>query len=217
MVLFANGFFAPVRLFSKISSKERFWRSPGCIESFPVSRFLFNTRIPIANQRLFMEKQFISHHKIFLITVCMLYLIISASSVWACKCLVSESVVEELSKKDVVFLGKVIDENKALGGTHPYKLPRSMSGYIYRLKVEKSWKGNYVEEIDILSGGGESDCGYGRLKVGQRLLIYANQFKQASTVSDWMSPPILTVCSLTKPAESAEGDIKSLDAVIQGW
>ena len=150
-----------------------------------------------------------------IIVVGMLFLFMPLSSVWACKCRVSETAAEEMSKKDVVLLGEVIEENRALAGSHPYKLPRSISKYIYTLKVEKGWKGTYGDTIEILSGGGGGDCGYGRLKIGQRLLIYANQYKQSSTIADYMSPPILTVCSRTKPAESAQEDIKSLDAIIK--
>ena len=153
--------------------------------------------------------------KTIIITVGLLFLLMPVSSAWACKCRVSETAVEEMSKKDVVLLGKVIEEYKALAGSHPKGLPRSIASYRYILKVEKVWRGNFGVEIEILSGGGGSDCGYGRLKIGQRLLIYANQYKQVSTVADDWSPPTLTVCSRTKPAESAQDDIQSLDAVVK--
>jgi hypothetical protein len=129
---------------------------------------------------------------------------------------VSETAEQALKIKDVVLLGKVVGESKALAGSHPSKWPRSTASYVYIMEVEQAWKGTFGETIEILSGGGGGDCGYGRLIIGQRLLIFANLYKQASTVADEMSPPTFTVCSRTKPADFAQADILSLDSAVQG-
>jgi hypothetical protein len=162
-----------------------------------------------------MQKLSANHTKAILIAVSLLFLSVPVSSVWACKCRVNDSAAAELKNKDVVLLGKVVEEQKALMGSHPYELPRSIAKYRYVIVVEKSWKGNFGAKINILSGGGGGDCGYGRLKIGQSLLIYANQYKQASTVADSMAPPTLTVCSRTKPADLAQDDIRALDAAVK--
>ena len=156
-----------------------------------------------------------SHITLIFVTVCLLYLIMPVSYGWACKCRVSKTVEEEFNKKGVVFLGEVVEESKTPVGRHPYKWNRSVASYIYLMKVEKSWKGDFSKWKEILSGGGGGDCGYGRLKIGQRLLVYANSYRQATSVSEDWSSPTLTVCSRTKPADAAQEDIQSLDAIIK--
>lgn len=109
---------------------------------------------------------------IFVCAVSIAFLILSASSVFACSCAINGTVDKEFAKSPSVVVLKVSSVEKLVGAEKGY-------GYggikATTLVVEKVFKGNFkVGDKLILAQGGGADCiwTFGERSVGEEYLFY---------------------------------------------
>jgi hypothetical protein len=134
---------------------------------------------------------------IFRCFIIIIVLLTSGNSI-ACSCVGRPSVKESIKKSDVVFVGKILGEERVFMGDTAAallefgnefrdsisKYQSSESGYRrlslagirsqkkYTLKVVQFYKGKFKEEIiDIFTGNGGGDCGIRFLK-NEEYIIY---------------------------------------------
>lgn len=90
----------------------------------------------------------------------------------ACNCVGEISVLEEIKRSDVVFMGEVISQME-------FGIRESLTNIEFKnkrvtLKVYYSYKGHLKSDtVSIITGMGSGDCGY-IFKTGHIYIIYAN-------------------------------------------
>ena len=102
-----------------------------------------------------------------------------------------KQVKKALTESRAVFAGKVLEINES---------PQAYS-VVVRLKVEQSWKGLFLEEINIVTGRGGGDCGY-RFEVGESYIVYAYGPSESILATD--------ICQRTAKLTEAREDLKVL-------
>ena len=108
----------------------------------------------------------------------------------ACTCVQPASVQEGLQQADAVFAGLV--ERFELKG----------SGRVATFRVHRVWKGPKSSRLQVITGGGDGDCGY-HFIVGMEYLVFARR-----GASDTLQT---SICSRTKQASGeAVDDLKAL-------
>jgi HEAT repeat protein len=124
---------------------------------------------------------------------------------------------DALGRGDAVFLGEVISEIPLLNEDQKKRKEQGRPVYIrnykYLLKVEKAWKGVEGKTVTLISETKRVECGFGRLKVGQRFLFYAYKSSRKKN-----SPkPVLGTsnCTRSRSADSAVIEVLFLDAAVQ--
>ena len=118
----------------------------------------------------------------------LLSLTLPTSTGYACWCGIPD-VQKALDKSGAVFVGQVVDIVPP--GTSDQRAPLPGRFYIIKFKVEKSWKGADVDEINILSGQGKYACfDYPPVSKGEKYLVYADK----SYNKDWL---VITACNRT--------------------
>lgn len=119
--------------------------------------------------------------------------LLNASTTLACSCSNPVPPREELKKRDVVFLGKVISRKKSSDGVEVV------------FKVERVWKGKITEEASIFTGYTADLYDYENmcapiLKLGESYLIYAYGNDKLET----------DVCTRTRLLIHAAEDLRGL-------
>ncbi len=127
----------------------------------------------------------------FTITASLLLLIDTTHSAFACSCIQPRSPTEELNASSAVFSGQVVDIAKTSGRE-----------YTVIFAIEKSWKGISGKTVNVLTGLGGGDCGYG-FKIGEKYLVYT--YGSVGNLNT-------SICSRTKPLADAQEDLKVLGA-----
>lgn len=126
------------------------------------------------------------------------FLLVFSISSYACSCelplkkdSVKKQVKDAKKKSQAVFTGKVLEVTE----------PLDKNFLLVKIRVESNWKGAESNEIVIVTGKGNGDCGYS-FTVGQKYLIYAYQTsdRQLST----------NICQRTALLSDAEKDIAIL-------
>jgi hypothetical protein len=99
-------------------------------------------------------------------------LALSISDVKACSCGFVGPPCEEYWKSEAVFAGKVIKSSTFYAeegeGNSRYKYQQ----VLVRFSIEQAFKGIARDEVEIVTGMGDSDCGY-HFKNGERYVVYA--------------------------------------------
>jgi hypothetical protein len=104
--------------------------------------------------------------KILFVSVLMSFLfLISAEKSFACTCLISDKplktqVKEAFNGAAAVFAGEAVEVTKVEGA------------FRIKFKVEKSWKGESSDEIEVMTNADSAMCGY-TFEVGKKYLVYA--------------------------------------------
>jgi hypothetical protein len=75
---------------------------------------------------------------------------------------------------------------------------------LVRFKVEDSLRGAQGATVEVLTGRGGTDCGYGFV-AGRRYLVYAQEGQDGRLYA--------SVCTATKPLEEADGDLSFIRAL----
>ena len=108
--------------------------------------------------------------------VSLLFLMFWKSSSFACNCVGKTSINKALKNSDLVFLGKVIHQERI---TVPYKLigtDTSINYYFnkFTFKIRTIYKGkSRTEMIQIITGIGNGDCGF-EFEEGMMYIVYSN-------------------------------------------
>jgi hypothetical protein len=102
-------------------------------------------------------------------------LALSISDVKACSCGVVGPPCEEYWKSEAVFVGKVIKRSTFYAeegeGNSRYKYQQ----VLVRFSIEQAFKGIARDEMEIVTGMGDADCGY-HFKDGERYVVYAIRY-----------------------------------------
>lgn len=98
-------------------------------------------------------------------------LLLSTATAVACSCLGNPAPCQSFWEADAVFSGQVISINIEAEGNRYGRQRR-----VVRLLVKESFRGVSVPEVDVITGLGEGDCGFG-FEIGQDYLIYAYERK----------------------------------------
>ncbi len=127
------------------------------------------------------------------------FLLLFSQNSYACGCelqlskdSVKRQVKDAKKKSQAVFTGKVLKITEPSDGNF----------LLVKIQVESNWKGAKDNEIVIVTGKGNGDCGYS-FTVGQKYLIYAYQISnnQLST----------NICQRTELLSDAQEDIAILE------
>lgn len=128
---------------------------------------------------------------------------------WACTCWGPEPPCAAYGRADVVFSGTVIassliEVEAELGKDEPkYKYQQRL----VRLRVEQPHSGVPEAMVEVVTGLGGGDCGYG-FKMHQQYLVYAQRQPNKSQLST-------SICTRTKPLSQAEEDLAYIAGVAQ--
>lgn len=119
----------------------------------------------------------------------------------ACTCVVGAPVCDTFWKTDVVFAGEVLE-------IAPIPNPSGrqfMAHKRVRFRVDQSWRGAVEGTVEITTGAGGGDCGYGFEK-GERYLVYASARDGGLSTS---------ICSRTRPLARASDDLDYLKTALR--
>ena len=114
----------------------------------------------------------------------------------ACTCASPGTPCESYGGAEAVFVGTVT-------GISTEKRSKSETGWTplaYKFAVEHSYLGVAGTDIEVFTGRGGGDCGFG-FAVGKRYLVYAYRFENKLTTS---------ICSRTRPYARATEDLAFL-------
>lgn len=139
------------------------------------------------------------NHKSFVFLMILLFaqVILVPDLSYACSCIPSDSVRQELALSDVVFTGKVlqlIDKNKE----KPTK--SSADPIAVHLQVKEIWKGLKESEVIIYTERDTASCGF-PFEKNQEYIVYAMEDDGELRAS---------ICSRTAPLLAAPEDIEEL-------
>jgi len=115
--------------------------------------------------------------------------------VYGCSCVRPNTTEIEMSKADAVLIGEVLGKSQ----DETYQI------YEVALKVKKSYKGHFDEEIIIRTGMDSASCGFA-FEENKTYLIYAYQHERES--GGYFSTGI---CSRTKLLAEATEDLEVLN------
>jgi hypothetical protein len=111
----------------------------------------------------------------------------------ACDCAREGKPCEEYWKASVVFAGLVTGSARVTLKQGDYTISKK----VVDLKVDQAYKGIGGSEVQVLTGLGDSDCGYG-FRVGEKYLVYA--FRNENKLET-------SICTRTRPLSEADKDL----------
>jgi len=123
-------------------------------------------------------------------------LIFSAANAYACSCAFGGGApCQEYWRADAVFAGTVVSSGRV---TVDYGYDKSEMRVLH-MTIEQPIRGIKTAELDVITGWGGGDCGYG-FQVGKRYLVYAYREEKDKRLST-------SICSRTRPLADAEDDL----------
>ena len=149
-----------------------------------------------------------------------LALVLSATSSFACSCIQigDGDEIASVNATDAVFRARVISAAMVLtnddGAVLRHGERETPTGYVQRLvalRVEEIFKGDVAPLTILVTGSGGGDCGYA-FEEGKEYLVFATLSSDRRFTRLSRSTPVLTtsICTFTKPVESAAALLKSL-------
>lgn len=140
--------------------------------------------------------------KCFLFARALVTMLLLSISAYGCQCMSGEKPCQAFGKASAVFVGTVTAAKiapKTLGGD---RNEINWTPRTFEFSVEQSFLGVEGTEVEVATGMGGGDCGYGFV-TGQRYLVYAYR-------SDKSDRPSTSICTNTKPYEQADEDLQFL-------
>lgn len=122
-------------------------------------------------------------------------LLVFADESNACSCAGDPMPCESYWKASAVFLGTVTNSTTTKTNSKPGEY--DFNNRVFRFTIDKGFRGVQGKEVEIRTGYGGGDCGYG-FEIGRQYLVYAYQ--------DDSSRLVTGICSRTRPASEAEPD-----------
>ena len=145
---------------------------------------------------VFMKSRF------FYLTVIAGITFVFSSNVPACDCQFGGSApCQEFWRVDAVFAGTVVGSGEINVDEGGYKHTMRL----VRLTVDQPVRGMQSAEVDVLTGLGGGDCGYG-FRMGQRYLVYAYREEKSKRLST-------SICTRTRLLSEAEDDFAFIKAL----
>jgi hypothetical protein len=120
---------------------------------------------------------------------------ISSTKVLACSCGSGGGApCQEFWRADAVFAGTVVGSGKITISEGEFKHDMRL----VRLTVDQPIRGMQSAEVEVLTGWGGGDCGYG-FKLGQRYLVYAYREEDGKRLAT-------SICTRTRKLSEADAD-----------
>jgi hypothetical protein len=116
----------------------------------------------------------------------------------ACSCVPDVPLCESFWSSDAVFEGEVVEVTDRKDAPTPFAKRRA------RFTVARVWRGDVPASVDVMTGSGGGDCGYGFRK-GRKYLVYA---------SEGQSGLVTNSCSPTKPLDRAAPDLEYVNTTL---
>lgn len=136
-----------------------------------------------------------------LVFIAGLILVFSASAL-ACSCQFGGSApCQEFWRVDAVFAGTVVGSGNIDIDEGGYKQEMRL----VHLTVEQPVRGMQAAEVEVVTGWGGGDCGYG-FKIGQRYLVYAYRDEKDQRLST-------SICTRTRKLSEADSDFAFIRAM----
>jgi len=121
--------------------------------------------------------------------------LLSSAEAIACSCQFGGGApCQEFWRVDAVFAGTVVGSSKITVNEGEFKHDMRL----VRLTVDQPIRGMQSTEVDVLTGLGGGDCGYG-FKIGQRYLVYAHRDQKDQRLST-------SICTRTRLLSEADDD-----------
>ncbi len=140
-------------------------------------------------------------HLLSLVFIAGLTLISSAKAL-GCTCgFGGGAPCQEFWRVDAVFAGTVVGSGKINVDEGGYKHDMRL----VRLTVDQPIRGMQTAEVDVVTGWGGGDCGYG-FKIGERYLVYAYRDEKDQRLST-------SICSRTRKLSEANDDFAFIRAM----
>jgi hypothetical protein len=120
----------------------------------------------------------------------------------ACSCAGAGTPCQDYWKADAVFMGTVsyISSTTYMVGEHEFR------GRLVRFTVERGFRGVNGSDIEVTTGLGDSDCGYG-FRLGGQYLVYAYETGGKSLATG--------ICSRTRPSSEALDDLAYIEGLAE--
>jgi 5-hydroxyisourate hydrolase-like protein (transthyretin family) len=130
--------------------------------------------------------------------------LVSAGEASACSCVFGGAAVcQEFWQVDAVFAGTATRSATAVVDDGDYK--RQIR--VLKFSVAEAFRGERVSEIEVATGFGGGDCGYG-FRVGETYLVYAGRNERDGRL-------YTGICHRTKPLAKAAEDLAYIRALPQ--
>ncbi len=127
-----------------------------------------------------------------------LLMVVSAGKGYGCSCAGPLVPCESYWSASAVFLGTV-----TLSTTGVLNLSgRDVTQRVFRFHVDKAFRGIQAKDVEVTTGFGDADCGYG-FQLGGQYLVYAYR-SDANVLST-------NICSRTRPASRAADDLAFIE------
>ncbi len=124
-------------------------------------------------------------------------LLLSLDSVHACQCAESGPPCEAFWKADTVFTATVISKSRTKAGDE------EALALAVRLSSEQVFRGDLGgREVEVVTGFGDSDCGY-PFQTGKQYLVYATHWAKDNRL-------YTGICTRTRPLSEADEDLAYL-------
>ncbi|HKO46038.1 MAG TPA: carboxypeptidase-like regulatory domain-containing protein [Pyrinomonadaceae bacterium] len=112
----------------------------------------------------------------------------------ACTCAGTPMPCEAYWKASAVFLGTVTYTTTSSSNREEH----DFYSRVFRFTVDKAFRGVEAKEVEVLTGSGGGDCGYG-FQLGGQYVVYAYRDKANRLVT--------SICSRTRPSSEADTDL----------
>jgi hypothetical protein len=168
-----------------------------------------------------MGEQFTKHHhllrgeimrRIFCIVGSALFaMIMSVADISACSCAGPGAPCQDYGQASAVFIGTPISVRTAERPATRSIEEIDWTPVTFKFSVEQSFLGVQAREVEVSTGRGGGDCGYG-FKLGTRYVVYAYLYSKTNRLTTG-------ICSRTKPLDDAREDLdflRSLEAQSPG-
>ena len=146
----------------------------------------------------------------FLLTLAASLMVSPAANACSCAAATDEQLLE---RSDLVFEGEVVDSGlrywrvalsmlQSVFGVDDQEDYERRWGIKLEFSVERSWKGDAGEYVDLFTGRGGGDCGY-PFEQGTKYLVFASRGKDGELVT--------SICERPAPIEQASETIAKLE------
>jgi len=123
------------------------------------------------------------------------FVLLSATTGFSCTCAGSSPPCEEFWSVDAVFTGTVVSSGEVSVGDGEFK--REMR--LVHLTVDQPMRGMQSSAVDVVTGWGGGDCGYG-FKIGEHYLVYAYRDDKGKRLET-------SICTRTRLLTEADEDL----------
>lgn len=126
-------------------------------------------------------------------------------NVWACSCIGTNNVKQELKESDLVFSGKILSKNVFTVNDNNLPSGFDLKKAEYIVLISEIYKGHLTNDtLNVITGVGGGDCGL-EFSVGVDYIIYAayknKYFERGQQIKRFV---FTNICTRTKPIDKNE-------------